>query len=148
MTVRYRLGCEAGEPGTGRRKLWFLFLFLVVSLSGCAPLTARPQPQPPLELDEIIRMSQEGVADAEIIEKIRSSGTYYRLSADEVIALRSAGVSTRVIDEIQDAYIEHVRRQQEIADRAYPFADCRWWYGPPLFYYWWYGPLPRCPCPY
>ncbi len=147
MTMRYRSGCEVGERQERRGKLCLLFLFVVISVAACAPLTARPKPPPPLGLDEIIRMSQEGVGDAEIIDKIRSSGTFYRLSADEVIALHSAGVSTKVIDEIQDAYLEQLRRQGEIADRAYPFADCWWWYGPPLFY-WWYGPLPRYPCPY
>lgn len=60
-------------------------------------------------------MSQEGMADAEIIEKIRASGTSYRLSADEVIALHSAGVSTKVIDEIQDAYIEQLNPSTTIA---------------------------------
>ena len=52
----------------------------------------------PLGLADIKALARAGVSDEVIISQIRSSRTVYRLSTAEIIDLKDAGVSERVID--------------------------------------------------
>jgi surface antigen len=52
----------------------------------------------PLGLADIKALARAGVGDDVIISQIRNSHTIYRLSTAEIIALKDAGVSNRVID--------------------------------------------------
>jgi surface antigen len=52
----------------------------------------------PLGLADIKALARAGVGDDIIISQIRNSHTIYRLSTAEIIALKDAGVSNRVID--------------------------------------------------
>jgi hypothetical protein len=55
----------------------------------------------PLGIEEIARMSQQGVGDGVIIDQIRLSGIVYNLSAEQIIWLQQSGVHEPVIREMQ-----------------------------------------------
>lgn len=57
---------------------------------------------------DLIRMTQSGMSDEVIISSVRSRGGRFDLSPDALIALRQAGVSERVILEIQHSSGEPV----------------------------------------
>ncbi|MEN8150573.1 MAG: YMGG-like glycine zipper-containing protein [Planctomycetota bacterium] len=50
-----------------------------------------------LSILDVIRMSQAGVSDSLVIAKIEQTGSYYELSASEIIDLKRSSVSDRVI---------------------------------------------------
>ena len=52
----------------------------------------------PLTIDDIISMSRARVGDDLIISQIRNSGTVYRLRSADIIDLKKAGVSERVVN--------------------------------------------------
>lgn len=81
-----------------------LFLCLVVLLSASALLTAQTAPAPVapatarnLTVDDIIKLSKAGLSDDTIIQKIRSNGQAFDLSTDQMLQIKSEGVSDRVI---------------------------------------------------
>ncbi len=87
---------------------WWMGLaagLLVTSLLGCetAPprrMYARPAPPPPSvpALADIKSLAKAGVSDEVIISQIRNAHAAYRLSTAEVLDLKAAGVSDKVID--------------------------------------------------
>jgi uncharacterized protein YcfJ len=68
-------------------------------LQAQAPQTyERNQTSQPLGLADIKQLSAAGIGDDTIISQIRNSGTVYHLSTADIIDLKNAGVSERVID--------------------------------------------------
>ena len=119
----------------------FLLLFVTISLlplSGCANLgaTLMGEPtKPPVTVPQIILMSKEGVPADEIMEKMRESGTVYRLQASQLAQLKEQGVPDAAIDYMQQTYINAVRRDQSLEDwDNWTLADDGFWYGGP---WWW-----------
>jgi hypothetical protein len=55
----------------------------------------------PLGLEEVAKMTQQGVSDSVIIDQIRLSGNVYNLSAEQIIWLQQSGVHEPVIREMQ-----------------------------------------------
>jgi hypothetical protein len=53
-------------------------------------------------LDDVVRMTQNAVPPAQIIEQIRACGVVYRLDPDQIIYLNRQGVDGRVINALQD----------------------------------------------
>jgi hypothetical protein len=68
-----------------------------------AAATAAPPPpvQGPLAPHEIVHMAQQHIADDIIIQQIRSTGSVYALTSQDIIGLRQQGVSEGVIREMQ-----------------------------------------------
>ena len=52
--------------------------------------------QDPVTPDDVIRLTKAGTADAEILQKLGSAR--YDLSAEQIIALKKAGVSDRIVN--------------------------------------------------
>jgi len=52
----------------------------------------------PLTVDDIEQMSKNGLSDDVIINQIKATNTHFRLSTEEIVDLKNAGVSQRVID--------------------------------------------------
>jgi hypothetical protein len=88
-------------------------LFLVPWMCGCSTITrdtatasaqgmaALPaSPAPGLSLDDIVTLSRQGVGADALIARIQVAGSYYRLSAAEIISLRERGVPVAVIDHL------------------------------------------------
>jgi len=84
----------------------FLRLLLACGLMlfACAgPQMAQPGPAV-LTQAQIIDLSRQGVAPAQIIEGIERSQAVYLLSAADVARLQAAGVSNEVIDHMMATY--------------------------------------------
>ncbi len=103
-----------------------------------------PQPEPKLALTELVRLSKDGMPAAEVIERIKSSGSRYALSAAQMIDLHQQGVSAQVLDYIRSAQDQALRDRlaEEINQREARHAEelrreresCRCYYDP-----WWPG---------
>jgi hypothetical protein len=70
---------------------------------GCETPRRRPAPPPqyrvqPMGLPDIKMLAKSGVSDEVILSQIRNSHSVYRLSAAEILDLKDAGVSEKVID--------------------------------------------------
>jgi hypothetical protein len=105
-------------------------LTAVLLLSACAMAPRRP----PLGIEEIVQMSQQGVTPESIIGQMQESRAVYRLPASELVKLKARGVSDAVLDYMQQTYLEDERRW------AYYQAGPYW--GPYGYYGYWWGPPP------
>ncbi len=65
-----------------------------------------------LSLNDVVMLTQNAVPPAQIIEKIRTSGVVYRLSAEDILALNRQGVDTRVINALQDTALRPIPAPQ------------------------------------
>ncbi len=78
-------------------------------------------------------MAKAKTPDKDIIQKIKSSGTVYRLTTAEIAHLRDSGVGEAVIDFMLRDYEEAVRWQER--ERYRPYYD--WYYHGPHWYWCW-----------
>ena len=119
----------------GSRIFAVLAACAVLAGAGCA--SNRP---PAPSLDEIVQMSSDGIADDQIISQMQESGAVYRLSASRIVELRQKGVSTDVLDYMQEVYIRQVRREERLMYGdpfwGYPCVGCRYpyWRVPPYYF--------------
>jgi len=103
-------------------------LGLVTLVVGCAS-TARP---PPLTQPDIVALVEAGKTDEEIIRLIDDTYSVFRLSPQDVVALRDQGVSDRVI-----AYMMETRTRAAVSAERY---RSWYYYGGPYYYpYRYYG---------
>jgi hypothetical protein len=61
-------------------------------------------------LEDVVRLTQSGVPDNEIINQIRTSGAAYHLNADQLIYLNQNGVHSAVVNELQATAYRTPRR--------------------------------------
>lgn len=59
-----------------------------------------PQPLAMLSLDDLVKLTKEGVATEEIIEKIRMSNSFYDLTPSQIIELNKQGVDIKLLNYI------------------------------------------------
>ena len=60
-----------------------------------------------LPIDQIVSMTQQRVNDTLIINQIRASGAVYSLTGNDIVYLRSQGVSDAVISEMQATAVRY-----------------------------------------
>ena len=94
---------------------------------------------PPMTINDVIALTQDSVSADVIISQMKATDSYFRLTTDDIVALRKAGVNDKVINAmIQTANNPPERRTRTI---VYPSYYPYWWYTwyP---YYWggWYSP--------
>lgn len=89
-------------------------------LGGCATLNASQVP--PVSVGEVVYLSQHHVPPEAIIQKMRDSGSAYRLTASQLADLRAQGVDNSVINYMQGTYLA----QAEWEGRQYYDP----WWGP------------------
>ena len=65
---------------------------------------------PPLQLTDIASMAQQHIGDNLIINQIRTTGSVYQLTSDQIVWLKQQGVSDVVITEMQATAYRPVRR--------------------------------------
>jgi len=65
------------------------------------PSATRPQNQP-MTIDDVIKLSKAGVSDDLIIQQIRNKGQRFDLSTDQLLQLKSASISERVVQVMID----------------------------------------------
>jgi hypothetical protein len=80
-------------------KMMLLIGLMALAVTGCATrtYTITPPPRGP-NLAQVQAMVNAHVSDPEIINQINNSSTRYRLTVDQIIALKNAGVSAEVIN--------------------------------------------------
>lgn len=69
-----------------------------LSAQDLARLTPPPNPQVPLA--EVIAWSDAGASAQAIIKKLQDSGTFYNLTAQQIVDISKQGVDQRVIDHL------------------------------------------------
>jgi hypothetical protein len=101
---------------------------VAVGVTGCAHLNGMwPEP---ITVPQIIQMAQECIAADDIIAKLQASGTVYRLKASRLADLEKKGVPSKVIDYMQQTYLDAVKkdaRYQGLED--WRREDEYGWYG-------------------
>ena len=117
-----------------------LAALLCVLLVGCRSLTSSSSPDP-LSISEVLALHQQGLADAEIIQRIAQSGAVYPLSSEDVLRLREAGVSPAVVDFMLNTRVEAAARSARRQERLRWLHPDPWgWYG--AGYNLWYPAYP------
>ncbi len=83
-----------------------------------------------MTVTDIVRISQEKVPADEIVNKMRESGTVYRLKASELANLKEQGVQDAVINYMQQTYLDAMRRNQALTDwNSWTMGPDGYWYG-------------------
>jgi hypothetical protein len=97
------------------KKLWqregraLMLSTCIMLLSGCAMVGPS---KPPVTIGEVIQMSKAGTPAETIITKMRDSNAMYPLTAAQLAELHDIGVADRVLDYMQQTYIEEQRQEQ------------------------------------
>lgn len=122
--------------------------------TGCVTETytvTTPPPGP--SVAEVQAMVQAHVSDGAIVNRIQNSSTRYRLTVDQIIALKNAGASDTVINALINTASKPVMQTTTVVsqpDYVYPYAypyvyinpwPWGWWGGPYYYrgyYHGWY----------
>lgn len=95
---------------------------------------------PPMTINDVIALSQDSVSADVIISQMKATDSYFRLTTDDIVTLRKAGVNDKVIN----AMIQTSNNPPEKRTRTdvYPDYYPYWWYSSWYPYYWypWYSP--------
>lgn len=75
----------------------------VERLTGESLAALLPQPVAALSLDEIVKLSRQGMPAEEIISRVSSTHSRYRLSASQLLELRQRGVDMKVLDHLVES---------------------------------------------
>lgn len=145
---RPKIALNCGMNAKYLKYLCLLPLSASLLLTGCVTRTYTVAPQPPAgpTLAEVQSMSQAHVSDSVIIAQIQNSSTRYRLTSDQIISLKSAGVSDAVIN----ALINSASKPQPetttssttvVEPYPYPYVyvdPWPWWGWGPYYYHGYY----------
>jgi uncharacterized protein (DUF433 family) len=86
-----------------------LTLLVLLSLNGCVTHhTVAAPPVEPISVANVIEMKRSGASDETILQVIRSHRVPSRLSPEDVVAMKDAGVTDHVIDAMMEAPREEV----------------------------------------
>ena len=83
---------------------WALAVVVALTGAGCETPRPPPPPRPPIQQGQVMTpadiklLAKAGISEEVIISQIRNARVVYRLSTAEIIDLKDAGVSERVID--------------------------------------------------
>lgn len=140
-------------------------LFIAAALSGCASTDPKgsgrvvdrlppeavkpvPPPLPKLTQQDLIHLTKQGLGSEALIQRLKESHTRLRLSASEVIALKTGGVPLPVLDHLLDSdrkamldqcdertlqlRNEHAAQLQQLETRCWQYCtlSCPPWFGP------------------
>lgn len=87
------------NKGTALTNTMLLMLFAVILTGSAAFLASGADVGPtPLSIEEIKALTKAGVSDAVIISQIKATRAIYHLSTEQIIELKTVGVSQEVID--------------------------------------------------
>src|ERR1019366_2981241 len=125
-------------------KIKYLWPLLGLLLTGCATTrtTTVSAPPPGPSLAGVQSMVAAGVSDSVIVNQIQNSSTVYTLTADQIIALKNAGVSEAVLNALINSVSKIPVQTTAIAEEGpdvYPYVYVDPWPWP--FWGWWgWGP--------
>jgi hypothetical protein len=129
-------------------KTTYLLPLAGLLLVGCATQnhTAATPPAGP-SLAEIQTMVKAHVSDSVIISQVQNSSTRYHLTADQIISLKTAGVSEGVLDALINSASKPqletsttVVRQPYVYPYVYPYGYPYAYVGPWPGFWWGWGP--------
>jgi hypothetical protein len=106
---------ETCKKSSLKKNLTLIILIGVTVLSGCATLGFKT-PEP-VTVGEVIQMSKDNVPPETIVKKMRDSESVYPLTAAQLAELHDMGVADRVLNYMQQTYIDAQRQQQNLDDR-------------------------------
>lgn len=116
----------------------FLLPLAGLLLTGCVTRTYTvTSPPPGPTVAEIQSMVQAHVSDAVIVNQIQSSSTRYFLTADQIVALKDAGVSDTVLNALINSASKTPVQTRTIVDQG-PYIQ-PYVYVDPWPFFWW-GP--------
>jgi hypothetical protein len=121
-------------------KTKYLLLLSGLLLTGCVTRTYTVNTPPPgPTVAEVQSMVAAHVSDSVIISQIQNSSTRYHLTADQIIALKNAGVSDAVINAlINTASKPQPQATTTVDQTVYPYP---YFYVDPWPFWWWgWGP--------
>lgn len=108
---------------------------LAIGVLGCAPMYPTYVGVPvPVSQKDIIDMTEAGATDEEIIREIDDTQALFKLTVNDVNALKEAGVSEGVVNHMLDTPNRRVR----VVNRYYYDPSYYSWYDP--WYDSWYDP--------
>ena len=116
-----------------------LLLAMGLGLTGCVTYAVVTPPAGPT-LAQVQSMTQAHVSDAVIVSQIQNSPTRYQLTADQIIALKKAGVSDAVLNALINTASKPVPQPTTPVYQtgyAYPYYYPYGYVGP---WGWWGGP--------
>lgn len=122
-----------------------LSVLCLALISGCASLAPRPAP---LSEADVVQLVRQGDTPEAINARLEASHTVLPLTASDIVRLHGQGVPAQVLDWLQQAQFEEIRRREMFA-RGYrhdpfgrSFGCTGWWSVHP--YHRWAGPWPPC----
>ena len=99
-----------------KKLLSIIFVAVAVVGSGC--VTYRVELPPPVDKTEAIALVKQGVPDEVIMRRIDDSHSVFYLSANEVVELRQAGLSDRLV-----TYMMYTRTREAIEQTHRAYQD-------------------------
>jgi hypothetical protein len=98
-------------------------------LDGCASM----QHPPPPSIDQIVELAHAGTPAEEMIRQLQDSRAVYPLTATQIVKLHEDGVPDTVLDYMQNAYAESIRRDARMQyEGAYGWHNCFYCYRSPV----------------
>jgi hypothetical protein len=80
-----------------------LAFIALLSLSGCATFYT---PRTPLPIADVVKLSESKASPAQVIQRIRASGTTYALRGSDFAKLKALGVPDPVLDYMQQGFVD------------------------------------------
>jgi hypothetical protein len=101
---------------------------VVAGLAGCAYFERANLE--PVTVPQIVKLAREGIPADDLIARLEVSGTVYRLKASQLATLERMGVPAKVIDYMQQTYLDAVRNDARYEDLRYWNREDEFgWYG-------------------
>lgn len=96
-------------------------LLSILMLGGCVVYedVHRSPGLTPVQKADVMAMRASGYGDGQILDMIHANGVARRPSADDVIEMKNAGVSTSVMNAMLEAPITTYRPATEVRHRTY-----------------------------
>jgi len=82
-----------------------LVLVVLLSLGSCARWYT---PRTPLPIADVVKLSKSNASPAQVIQRIRDSGTTYALRGSDFPKLKALGVADPVLDYLQQSFVDDV----------------------------------------
>jgi len=106
-----------------------LALGVLLALSACARWYT---PRNPMPIAEVVTLSKSGASSAQIIQRIRDSGTTYALRGSDFAKLKANGVPDPVLDYLQQSFVNDIDLYTRYWVTGEGLGGCSFCYPQPL----------------
>jgi hypothetical protein len=107
-----------------------LALVVLLSLCGCARWYP---PRTPLPIADVVKLSESKASPAQVVQRIRDSGTTYALRGSDFAKLKAHGVPDPVLDYLQQSFVNDLDLQTRywVTGEA-SLGACSWCFPQPV----------------